>query len=236
MKIQKQILFCVITSFSMIMLASLSQHKTSKLPPVKQITIIAQRDFLHDHDSRCLIKVNPLGTIVTPNDMDSNGFIILDENRNSAIFHIAQPADGIIHLSTNFECNCFTTHYTITYDQLADKNNVIHLDDDFTEISKRLVGKNSHKPACSKNKQRIAIASEDVRPGAVITPADSPKMTIEDILRKHQDSRHILKALKEQGYNQSNLTQKNLELPGKLSKAQIEYIMERLPLDKNVLV
>lgn len=236
MKIQKQILFWVISSFSMIMIASLSKQKASNLPPVKQITIIAQRDFLHEHDSKCLIKINPLGTVVTPNDMNKDGFVVLDENRNSAIFHIAESEDGIINLFVNFECNCFTTHYRINYDQLADKYNVINLHDDFAEVSKRLVGKNSHKPACSKNKQRIAIASEDVRPGAVIEPAALPKMTIEDILHTYHDSRHILQALKEQGYNQSNLSQKNLELPGKLSKAQITYIMERLPLDKNVIV
>lgn len=236
MKIQKQILFCVMASFSIVTFASLQQEKAPLLPPVKQLSVIAQRDFLHERNSKCLIKLNPLAKLVTPNDMNQDEFVVLDENRNSAIFHVTEPKDGVIHLFTNFECNCFTTHYTIPYDQLTDKNNVIQLLDDSAEISRRLIGKNSHKPVCSKNKQRIAVASEDVRPGAVIEPQPSPKMTIEDILHTYHDSRHILQALKAQGYNQSNLTQKNLELPGKLSKAQIKYIMERLPLDKNVVL
>lgn len=234
MKIQKKILFYFIASFSITMLTPLLQSKAPKLPPTKEITIIAQRDFLHKNNSRCLIKINPLGTVATPNDMDIDGYIVLDENRNSAIFHIPRPKDNSVNLMVNFECNCFTTHYTIIYSQLTEKKNTIYLNDDSSEISTLLVGKNSHKETCSKNKQPIAIASENVRPGAVITPPAPAKMTLVDILRKHHNSKNILRALIEQGYNQSNLTQRNLELPGKLSKAQIQYILKRLPLANNV--
>lgn len=235
MKIQKQILFCVISSFSMIMLTSLSQQKTATLPPVKQITIIAQRDFLHAHNSRCLLKINPPGAVITPNDMDADGHVILDEMRNSAIFRFQKPEDDILHITANFECNCFTTLYTIPYSQLADSDNTITLNDDSTEISKPLTGKNSFKTICSKNKQPLKASAEEVRPGAVVTPFAPAKMTIADILNTYRDSRHILQALKKEGYNQSNLTQKQLELPGKLTDAQIKYIMERLPLSKNVI-
>lgn len=234
MKIQKEFLLYLLTSFSIFIITS-----SSKLPPTKELTIIAQRDFLHDYNSRCLLKLNPIGTIVTPNDMDDDGNILIDETRNSAIIHIAKPQKGIIRVTVNFENECFMTDYKIDYAQLTDKNNIIHLYENSITLKtsskeKTLQGKKSYKSECFHNKRPENVNLTEARPGAVVAVQAPAKMTVEDILHKYHSKEHILKSLVEQGYHQSNLTQKNLELYGKLTPNQIEYIMTHLPLNGNV--
>ena len=228
MNISKHISFCVMISCSLLSLASFPTKATLKQPSEKQLTIIADKDFLHDHDSKCLLKVNPIGTVVTSNDMDDRGNIILDEKQDRVVIRVPKPKDGILHLDINFECNCFTTHHTISYAQLSDHNS-INLYDDSSTMTTTLSGTNKHKTACSKNKQRIGRASEHTRPGAVVEPAMPERMTVGDILHNFHETKHILQILKKEGYTLQNITKQDLELPGKLSDAQIEYIMQRLP-------
>ena len=211
----------------------------------KELQIFADINFLHDHDSKCLVKIHPTGKIVTPNNMDDDGNIILQESRNSASIQIPKQKNNIISITVNFKSNCFITNYEIPYEQLTNFGNIINFYENQSTISqindkndkatKILIGKVKTKNLCDQktysNKKHI-----NTRPNSINTPPNNKRMTPKDILHSYQnlsdkDLPSIVKKLKKEGYSQKTLTEYDLQLIGKLSTYQIKFIIDHLPYE-----
>lgn len=201
----------------------------------KEIEIVAPIDFLHKHNSNCFVLLSPIGTVKSKNYMDENGYIVLQESRNSAVVSMPKPKNNIISLTVDYKAHCFIRDYEIPFADLDLTGNRIDVYEDYATLTtienkkvRNLRTIKTDKNLCSSH------SSSESRPNRLTkqTPTDVglwKKRSIATVLRENKTTKDILQALKDEGYNQDNLTESGLRLPGTLTQKQIRYIMDRLP-------
>lgn len=211
------------------------QTMTIQTNTTKEIEIVAPIDFLHKHNSKCFVLISPIGTIKSKNNMDENGYIILQESRNSAVIKIPKPKDNIISLKVDYKAHCFIRDYEILFTDLDTTGNRIDVYEKHATLTTIADKKVRHLRKSTTDKELCSpdTSSESRSNSLTIqTPPDIglwKKRSITTVLRENKTTKEILQVLKKEGYNQDNLTESQLRLPGKLTQKQIRYIMDRLP-------